>query len=132
MTKSTNNLKSKKSGFTIVEAVMALGLITLAIGSSYAVMQLSMRKVHTAEAMMASLQEARSQMEALRLEKFISLNATGSAVNINTNGFNGRYTISAGSIPELKEIIVQIDYANYVAGGTNQVELNTVVSEAMH
>jgi len=124
----TGKLSKTNGGFTLVETVLGVMILSIALGACILSFSMAMRSVSTASNQMAALHCARDQMEVLRTNSFDSLSASG----VFTNGnLYGSYTVSSVD-SSTKNITVSVWFLNRIHHGYSTNTLTTSVVSTLH
>ena len=121
---------NSKDAFTLVETVLAVMILSIALGACILSFSMAMRTVNTASNQMAALHYARDQLEGLRTNAFTDLSST-----LRTNSVPANFTISyAISTVDAytKNITVNVTYLNRLRGGISTNTLTTSVVSTLH
>lgn len=117
------------AGFTLVEAMLAIGILGFSLSACVISFTMSMQAVKTGANQMAALHSARYELETLRT---LSLtNAT--ALTAGTHSFTNGSTIGSYTVTNLnsctKNVTVNVTYLNYINhGNTSNLATNTLAT----
>ena len=122
---------ANRSGFTLVEAVLAAMIMGIALGACVLSFSMAMRTVSTAGNQMAVMHSCRNAVEALRTNHFSSV-----ALQVGTNTFSNAtfsctYIVSNFNV-NTKDVIVSMPYRNYIHGGFSTNTLSTSLTTTLH
>jgi type II secretory pathway pseudopilin PulG len=125
----TRKLSKTNGGFTLVETVLGVMIMSIALGACILSFSMAMRSVNTASNQMAALHYARDWVEVLRTNSFSGLTA-GSGVFTNGTLY-GSYTVS--SVDSItKNITVNVWYLNRIHRGFSTNTLTTTRTSALN
>jgi prepilin-type N-terminal cleavage/methylation domain-containing protein len=124
----TRKLSKTNGGFTLVETVLAVMILSIALGACILSFSMAMRSVNTASNQMAALHYAREQLEGLRTNSFDSISGSG----VFTNGnLYGSYTVSSVD-SSTKNITVNVWYLNRIHRGFSTNTFTTTRTSALN
>jgi len=118
-----------RGGFTLLEIVVAMGVLAIAMGTLLATLNKTIYSVADSARMTAAVTLAREEMERYRLEKTGFITVVDAVEEEDAMRKNGLYPelaftrkISQTAIPKAFELVVTV----YKAGGENPPELFTL------
>ena len=126
----TRKLCKSRNGFTLVETVLAVMILSIALGACILSFSMAMRSVDTASNQMAALHYAREQLEGLRTNSFSDLSSSLKTNSLPAN-FTISYTISTVD-STTKNITVNVTYLNRLRGGVSTNSLTTSMVSTLH
>ena len=121
-------LSKAKDGFTLVETVLAVMILSIALGACILSFSMAMKTVSTASNQMVALHCARDQMEVLRTNSFSGLSSSGAFTNGN---LYGSYTVSSVNT-STKDVTVNVWYFNRIHRGYSTNTLTTSMVSTLH
>jgi prepilin-type N-terminal cleavage/methylation domain-containing protein len=124
----TRKLFKVKAGFTLVETMLAVMILSIALGACILSFSMAMRTVGTASNQMAALHCARDQVEVLRTNSFSGVSGSGAFTNGN---LYGSYTVSSVNT-STKDITVSVWYLNRIHRGYSTNTLTTSMVSTLH
>ena len=120
-----------QNGFTLVESVIAVMVLSMALGACIISFSMAMRIVSTGNNQIAALHVARDQLEDIRTNSFTDtpLNAGTRAF---TNGtYTGRYVITSVD-SSTKTVAVDVFYINRIRHCYSTNTLTTAWTTTLH
>jgi prepilin-type N-terminal cleavage/methylation domain-containing protein len=130
----TRELFKTKGGFTLVETVLAVMILSIALGACILSFSMAMRTVGTASNQMAALHYARDQLEVLRTNTFNGLTVGTFSIPTNANTYGnlyGSYTVSTVNT-NTKDITMRVIYLNRIHRGVSTNILTTSMVSTLH
>ncbi|HVM60737.1 MAG TPA: hypothetical protein VMV72_07705 [Verrucomicrobiae bacterium] len=104
----------EEAGFTLAEAMFALGVLAISLGACVISFDLSMQAVKTGANQMAAVHSARLEMETLRTLSLTNSSSLNAGKYAFTNGsVVGMYTVSNVNACT-KSISVNVTYLNFI------------------
>ena len=121
-------------GFTLVESVIAVMILSIALGACILSFSMAMRTVGTASNQMAALHYARERLEVLRTNTFSGLTVGTFSIPTNANTYGnlyGSYTVSNVNT-YTKDVTMRVIYLNRIHRGVSTNTLTTSVVSTLH
>jgi type II secretory pathway pseudopilin PulG len=125
----TGKLSKTNGGFTLVETVLGVMIMSIALGACILSFSMAMRSVNTAGNQMAALHYARDWIEVLRTNSFSGLSA-GSGVFTNGNLYGSYIVTNIDS--NTKNITVNVWYLNRIHRGFSTNTFTTTRTSALN
>ena len=125
-----NSFRMKtKSGFTLVEVLVACVLMAVVLAGFLGAFDMSKRTTVVSDSTMWATHEARRILETIRTYDYASSNLSVSTHNLS----NGYYIVSNNtSYTKTKDIYLTIQWAEPGVRRTSSVSLVSSVTESMH
>lgn len=127
----TRKLFKATDGFTLVETVMAVMILSIALGACILSFSMAMKTVGTASNQMAALHSARDGLEMLRTNAFSSAKLNPGGPWGFTNTLIGSYTVTNIN-SSTKNITVNVWYLNRIHRGYSTNTLTTSMVSTLH
>jgi len=125
-----------EAGFTLVESMLALGILAVSLSACVISFDLSMEAVKTGANQMAALHSVRLELETLRTLSLTNSSSLNAGTHVFTNGtVTGIYTVSNINSCT-RNLSVSVAYLNYINQapraciGTNT--LTTTLTSTLH
>ncbi|MGA2220446.1 MAG: type II secretion system protein [Verrucomicrobiia bacterium] len=122
---------ANRSGFTLVESVLAVMILGIALGACILSFSMAMRAVNTAGNQMAAVHSCRNALEALRTNSFSSTALQLGAGTFSNATISCTYTVTTVDA-NTKNISVSMPYRNYIHGGFSTNTLTTSLVSTLH
>lgn len=128
--------RCKSGGFTLIEVVVALVIVTLGLGSAIFAMGTAMNWVKETRNRQTALHRARTDIENIRSLGFGSLAAGTYSYTSTTNSgivYDTDYTVATTANTNLVALRVSVSWPNtFDVANTSAVVLSTAVSDALN
>ncbi|MGD1017851.1 MAG: type II secretion system protein [Verrucomicrobiia bacterium] len=117
------------AGFTLVESMLAIGILAVTLSVCVISFTMSMQGVKTAANQMAALHSARYELETLRTLSLTNSSSLNAGTHVFTNGsVIGTYTVTNLNSCT-KNVTVNVTYINYINRSiTNNIATNTLAT----
>lgn len=117
------------AGFTLVESMLAIGILAFSLSACVISFSMSMQAVKTASNQMAALHSARYELEVLRTNSLLSSSLLTAGTHSFTNGSaTGTYTVTNLNSCT-KNLTVNVTYMNYINhANTSNIATNTLTT----
>ena len=124
-------LSNGRSGFTLIEVVLAMGLLTLGLGSVALTINMAMKTSKATENQMAALHVARDQMERITSRVFDHPSLVDGPAYVFTNGnFTGSYLVTDND--PYKDVTVGVTWYNPVLEANSTLNLDSMMVRSVH
>ncbi len=118
-------MRSGPTGFTLIEVVVAIGLLAIAVAGLQSLLISSIRANSTASGMTAATTLAQQKIEQLRNTPYNSVDLTsGTSQTVGT--YTLSWVVAAGPATNTKSVTVSVSWSTPNGGQT--VQLNTVLT----
>jgi prepilin-type N-terminal cleavage/methylation domain-containing protein len=117
------------AGFTLVESMLAIGILAFSLSACVISFTMSMQAVKTAANQMAALHATRYELETLRTLSLTNASVLNAGTHSFTNGSTaGTYTVTSLNSCT-KNVAVNVTYMNYINHSiTNNIATNTLTT----
>ena len=119
------------SAFTLIEAMLAMMILSIALGACILSFSLAMRTVNTASNQMTALHVARDRLETLRTNSFTAGDLNAGTYSFTNGTYTGQYVISSVNT-STKDITVNVLYTNRLRHNFSTNTLNTTITSTLH
>ena len=120
-----------KTGFMLLEAIIAMALLALALGGALISLTVARRSINTSQVRTEALHTARGVLEQLRMQVWNSPELQPGTHAFNTNGYVGTYVVSTRDT-NLRDITINLNWANAWSGQANILLLETTLASCLH
>lgn len=130
--------ETMKTGFTLIEVVVAAALMALALSAFMATFVMARRSSETANDRMEAVHIARRHMERAICYGYYNAALTYGAHSLETitNGYgvySAQYTITTNNLYALvKDIAMRVSWQPPLISGTNSITLHSSISQGLH
>jgi prepilin-type N-terminal cleavage/methylation domain-containing protein len=131
---STGEMMTRKrfkgdAGFTLVESMLAIGILAFSLSACVLSFTMSMQAVKTASNQMAAVHSARLELETLRTLSLTNSTSLNPGSYVFTNGsVTGTYTVTNLNSCT-KNVSVSVTYMNYINhNAANNISTNTLTT----
>ncbi len=122
---------SHKTGFMLLEAIIAMALLALALGGALISLTVARRSINTSQIRTEALHTARGVLEQLRTQAWNSSELQPGTYAFNTNGYIGTYVVSTRDT-NLRDITINLNWTNTWSGQADILLLETTLASSLH